>query len=121
MVRVQIGARGEKVNLIGHLVTWIGGIILGFSLCNLSHAETFATAKNNSNGEIVLLDTQGNCVKGSLQMFTRIGTGEVTMGCWFYNEPYIYVTYVNGIQRVYDSNGWTLSPKYKSKDGKGLM
>ena len=85
----------------------IVGLLCAIGLSS-AYAEVFATAKNNNGGELVLLTNKGNCSGEDRSMFTRSPGGQVTFGCWFYSEPYIYVVYENGIKRVYDLNGWTL-------------
>lgn len=84
-----------------------------------AHADIFAMAKNTAGGEIVLLTSQGNCKSGQLQMFARSGGGTISGGCWFFEKPYVYVTYSDGDLRVYDGAGFTVSDKYRTSNKRG--
>jgi len=84
-----------------------------------AHADIFAMAKNNAGGEIVLLTTKGSCRDGTLQMFARTSGGSITVGCWFFEKPYVYATYSDGDVKVYDGAGFTVTDKYKTNTRKG--
>lgn len=88
------------------------GLLCAIGLSS-ANAEIFATTKNDAGGEIILTTNKGNCTGNDMSMFTRSSKGEVTFGCWFYSEPYIYVVYETGAKRVYDLAGWTLAKPQK--------
>ena len=90
-------------------------VLIGALGISSAHADIFATKPNDAGGEIVLLTQQGSCPTDERQMFTRASTGQMISGCWFWNKPYIFVTYRDGSQRVYSSDGWNINDKFKQK------
>jgi len=94
-------------------------VLLVALISSAAHADIFASARNEAGGEIVLLDSQGNCKSGSLQMFARTRGGSISTGCWFFDKPYVYVTYSDGDLRVYDGGGFTVADKYRTSNKRG--
>lgn len=95
-------------------------VLLLLAASGIAQADVFARAKNKAGGEIVLMTSGGNCPDRQMQMFSRLPTGEITQGCWFFDSPYVYAKYNDGTMRVYDGGDFTISEKYSTKKGKQI-
>ena len=88
------------------------GVLLT-AITSIAQADVLATAKNKAGGELILMTQQSNCAKGERVIIARDAGGGISRGCWFFSDDYVYATYDNGNQRMYDDTGWVISEKYK--------
>ncbi len=70
-------------------------------VCTQAHAAIIAQAENNAGGHINLTDEQAGCPATQRLAFSTSSTGEVTTGCWWGSNDYIWVRYISGSIRAY--------------------
>lgn len=77
---------------------------------NKANAGEVAFAPNKAGGELILMDTQGECAAQWKVILARSDEGEVQSGCWTITEQgtYVMVLWDSGKPRMYLLSEFTM-------------
>jgi hypothetical protein len=85
-------------------------LLLVLSLvCSFAHSETIATLQNGAGGIIVLTDVK--CDKNSRVVYSNDSGGNTWMGCWFFDDNFVFIKWSDGAIKTYPFNVWTFKNK----------
>ena len=84
---------------------------------SVAKADTFASMPNRVGGEILLLDTQGGCSKGLLEVAAYTEDGTAFSGCYYIRDGKVFAN-IEGNLRIYQGDHFTLAPKYQRQSSK---
>lgn len=90
-------------------------LTLAVSTPALAQSEWLARTKNESGGEIVLLVTKGKCPDDTRQVFATDPTGRIEWGCYVVSSTHVHAFFLNGTERAYPMQGWTINPMYQTQ------
>ena len=94
-------------------------LFLGLSLvlCQISNADTLATAKNNAGGVFVLTDVP--CKNGNgYHMYSQSNGNRTLFGCWWSDSSMVHVTYSDGEVRSYPLEIWEVNMEVANRTKK---